>query len=68
MSQAVIWNAGAEGDNRLHGWDAETGATVFGGGGNGDVMANLRRFSSPIAVHGRVFVGGDGKLFAFKPM
>jgi outer membrane protein assembly factor BamB len=67
-ANAIVWNVGAEGDNKLHGWDAETGAVVFGGGAAGDTAPGAHRFSSPIAVHGRIFTACDGKLYAFKPM
>ncbi len=64
-SDVVVWTDGAEGSKRLHGFDGETGAVVFAGGGATDVMGNVRRFTVPIAVHGRLFVAGDGALYAF---
>jgi hypothetical protein len=66
-AQPIVWWASAEGSNRLYARDGETGALVFGGGVAGDVMAGLHRFSSPIAVKGRILVAGDNKLYAFKP-
>jgi hypothetical protein len=65
QAEAIVWTAGAEGSERLHGFDALTGALVFGGGGASDLMANVRRFTTPIAVKGRILVLGDGQLFAF---
>lgn len=62
-SEALVWSAGTA----LHAWNAETGAPVFAGGGAGDAIAGLRQFTSPIAVHGRIFVGADNRLYAFKP-
>ena len=64
-SEAIVWTAGAEGTNKIHAWDAATGAVVFGGGT--DTFAGVRRFTSPIAVKGRIVVAGDNKVFAFKP-
>jgi outer membrane protein assembly factor BamB len=64
-NEGIVWSAGAEGSQRLHAWDAETGQPLFAGGGGMDLMAAVRRFTTPIAVHGRVFVGADGELFAF---
>jgi hypothetical protein len=62
---ALVWTAGAEGTNKIHAWDAVTGAVVFGGGT--DTFAGVRRFTSPIAVKGRIIVAGNNKVFAFKP-
>jgi hypothetical protein len=66
-ADALVWTAGAEASNQLHAWDLATGAVVFAGGTTADKLAKVRRFTTPIAANGRVFVGGDGKLFAFKP-
>jgi outer membrane protein assembly factor BamB len=66
-SNALVWTAGAEGSGRVHAWDLETGAPVFTGGGVGDAVPNTRRFTAPIAVHGRIVVAADGRLFAFTP-
>jgi hypothetical protein len=66
-ANALVWTAGAEGSKHLHAFDGETGAVVYAGGGAGDVMANqTRRFNSPIAVKGRIFVAADNALYAFK--
>jgi outer membrane protein assembly factor BamB len=64
---AIVWSAGAEASGQLHAWDAETGAPLFTGGGPGDVVPNLRRFTTLVAVHGRIFVGADDQLYAFRP-
>jgi hypothetical protein len=61
---ALVWTAGAEGSGLLKAWDAVTGAPVFAGAGTN--MTGVRRFTSPIAVKGRIFVAGDNKVFAFK--
>jgi len=65
-SEMVVWAAGAEGTERLYGWDAETGQLLFAGGGPGDLLNHVRRFSTPIAVKGRILVGADNRLFAFR--
>jgi len=64
-SEAIVWTAGAAGTNKLHAWDAVTGAVVFGGGS--DAFAAVRQFTSPIAVKGRIVIAGDNKVYAFKP-
>ncbi|HLK38609.1 MAG TPA: PQQ-binding-like beta-propeller repeat protein [Polyangiaceae bacterium] len=63
---ALVWTAGAEGDARLHAWDLATGAPVFTGGAPSDALPNVRRFTTPIVVHGRVIVAGDGRLYALR--
>ena len=66
-ANAIVWNMGAETSGaKLYGYDAETGAKVFGGGGAGDAMsAQTRYFQTPIVAKGRVFVPADGALYAF---
>ena len=63
----IVWAIGAEGDQRLHGYDGDTGAVVFAGGGAGDAMASTSRFITPIVAKGRIFVAADGQLYAFTP-
>jgi outer membrane protein assembly factor BamB len=65
-SEMIVWSAGAEGTERLRAWDAETGQLLFAGGGAGDLMNRVRRFTTPIAVKGRILVGADNRLFAFR--
>lgn len=66
-SEAVVWTVGAESSQRLHGFDGDTGAVVYAGGGAGDILPKLvRRFTSPIAVKGRIVAATDNGLFAFK--
>jgi putative pyrroloquinoline-quinone binding quinoprotein len=64
-SEAIVWSVGAEGDNRLRGFDGETGRPVFDGGGPGDRMSLVRRFQTPIVARGRIIVAGDDQLYAF---
>jgi hypothetical protein len=64
-NNVIVWGLGAENDQRLHGFDGDTGNVVFAGGGTGDAMANIRRFNTGIAARGRIYVAGDNKVFAF---
>ena len=67
-ANAIVWSVGAQSNpTRLHGFDGDTGQPVFAGGGGGDVMAGVRRFTSPIAVKGRIIAAADNKVYAFKP-
>jgi hypothetical protein len=71
-ANAIVWAIGTEregggGDRRLHGFDGDTGAVVYGGGAAGDQMSGtISRFVTPIVAKGRIFVAGDGKAYAFK--
>jgi hypothetical protein len=56
-SETVIWYMS---NNKLIGADGDTGAMIFGGGTG--QCSNVRRWTSPIAVNGRIVVGGDGHL------
>jgi len=64
-NNVVVWGIGAEGDQRLHGFDGDTGAVVFGGGGSDELMAGIRRFNTGIVARGRIYVAGDDKVYAF---
>ncbi|HEY6002588.1 MAG TPA: hypothetical protein VIV57_06915 [Anaeromyxobacter sp.] len=63
-AQAIVWSVGAEGDQRLHGFDGDTGQVVFAGGGAGDTLGSVRRMSTPMLAKGRIFVGADGTVKA----
>jgi hypothetical protein len=64
-NNAIVWVMGAEGDQRLHGFNGDTGAIIFNGGGAKELMAGLRRFNTAIAARGRIYVAGDNKVYAF---
>ena len=64
-SNAIVWILGAEGDDRLHGYRADTGEPLFAGGGPGDAMTGLRHFQTLLAAGDRLYVGADGRLYAF---
>jgi outer membrane protein assembly factor BamB len=61
----IIWVVGGDGDDRLHGFNAATGSVVFAGGGSGDLLAHVHRFSTITAAQGRLYVPGDGRIFSF---
>ena len=64
-NNVVVWGIGCEGDQRLHGFDGDTGATVFAGGGANEVISSARRFNTAIAARGRIFAAADNKVYAF---
>jgi PQQ-like domain len=59
----IVWSVGAEGDNRLHGFRGDTGQALF----TGDPLPGLRHFVTILAAAGRLYVAGDGQVFAFGP-
>jgi hypothetical protein len=64
-SNAIVWGIGSEGDQRLHGFDGDTGAVRFSGGGANELMAGTRRFNTGIAARGRIYVANDSRVYAF---
>ena len=57
---------GASGDQKLHGYDGDTGAVVFAGGGANETMAGTHSYNTTgIAARGRIYVAGDNKVYAF---
>jgi outer membrane protein assembly factor BamB len=64
-NNVIVWGIGAEGDQRLHAFDADTGAVVFSGGGPNELMTGTRRFNTGIAAHGRIYIAADNKVYAF---
>jgi hypothetical protein len=68
MNDMVVWAVGTEpgGDQRLHGYDGNTGTLVYAGGGANELMDNARRFNTGIVARGRIYVATDNKVYAFK--
>lgn len=64
-NNAIVWLIGSEGDQRLHGYNGDTGAPIFGGGGANELMAGTRRFNTGIVARGRIYVANDNKVYAF---
>ncbi len=52
---------GAEGDERLHAFRGDTGAPLF----TSERLKGLRHFATILAAGGRLFVAGDGRVYAF---
>ena len=65
-NNVVVWAVGANGDQKLHGYDGDTGAVVFSGGGASETMAGTHSYNTTgIAARGRVYIGTDNKVYAF---
>ena len=63
-SDPIVWVVGAQGSNILLGFDGDTGELIFGGGGT--VMSQVLRWTSPIVIGSRIYVGATNELYAFE--
>jgi hypothetical protein len=62
QSNYIVWAVGAEGDERLHGYRGDTGQDLVAS----DPLPGLvRRFATILCAEGRLYVAGDGRVFAF---
>jgi len=57
----IVWMLGAEGDDRLHAFQGDTGAPIVAS----QPMSGLRHFETLIATQDRLYVGADGRIYAF---
>src|SRR5438477_4957470 len=64
-NNAIVWVAGVAGDQRLHGYDGDTGAVIYAGGGANELMTGTRQWNTGIAARGRLYFGADNKIYAF---
>jgi hypothetical protein len=70
-SNIIVWVVGTEdhqtgGDQRLHGYDGDTGTVVYNGGGPNELMAGTHYYNTTgIVARDRIYVAGDNKVYAF---
>jgi PQQ enzyme-like repeat protein len=63
----IVWVVGASGDQQLHGYDGDSGAVVYAGGGANELMAGTHSYSTTgIVARERIYVATDNKVYAFK--
>jgi outer membrane protein assembly factor BamB len=64
----IVWVAGTtqQGDQRLHGYDGDTGAEIYAGGGANELMTGTRQWNTGMVARGRIYFGADNKIYAFK--
>jgi hypothetical protein len=60
-SESIVWVVGAKGDNRLYGFDGDTGAVIA----LTDDASEVTHLTAPIAAKGRIYVGATDQLYAF---
>jgi hypothetical protein len=67
----IVWvvgteSSGPEGYQRLHGYDGDSDAVVYDGGGPTELMAGTHSYSTTgIVARGHIYVAGDNKVYAF---
>jgi hypothetical protein len=66
-NNAIVWVVGSEsgGDQRLHGYNGDTGAVVYAGGGANELMSNTRKWNPGIVARGRIYFAASNKVYAF---
>jgi hypothetical protein len=63
----IVWIVGTDGDQQLHGYDGDTGAVVYAGGGVNETMGGTHSYSTTgIVARGRIYVATDNKVYAFQ--
>jgi hypothetical protein len=65
-NNAIVWVVGSEGSERLMGYNGDTGAVVYGGGGANELMTGTHRFNTGIAARGRIYFAADNRVYAFR--
>jgi outer membrane protein assembly factor BamB len=60
-AESIVWAVGAQGDNKLHAVNAETGAPIF----TSAALGTVQRFNAPIVAKGRIYVAGNSAAYAF---
>jgi hypothetical protein len=65
-NNAIVWVVGAQGDQRLHAYNADTGAVVYAGGGANELMTGTRKWNSGMVARGSIYVANDNKVYKFR--
>ena len=67
-NNTIVWVVGTSGsgDQRLHGYNGDTGAVVYAGGGSNELMTGTRQWNTGIVARGRIYFAADNKVYAFK--
>jgi len=64
-NNVIVWVAGVQGDQRLHGYNGDTGAVIYAGGGANELMTGTRQWNTGIVARGRIYFAADNKVYAF---
>ena len=50
----------------MHGYDGDTGAVIYAGGGANELMSGTRQWNTGMVARGRIYFGADNKVYAFR--
>ena len=63
---AIVWAANlGSGDQRVRGFNGDTGAIVYAGGGPNELMNGTSKWNTGIVARGRMYFAGTNKVYAF---
>jgi hypothetical protein len=62
-ADSIVWSFGAAGNGGLAAFDGDTGTNLLST--TTSVSGTVRHWTSPIIAKGRIYVAGDGKVYAF---
>ena len=62
-NNTIVWAAGS--DQRLRGYNGDTGSVIYAGGGANELMAGVRSFNTGIAARGHIYYATDNRVFKF---
>jgi hypothetical protein len=66
VDNAIVWAANSgNGDQRLRGFNGDTGAVVYAGGGTNELMNGTSKWNTGIVARGRMYFAGTNKVYAF---
>jgi len=67
VDNAIVWAANSgNGDQRVRGFNGDTGAIVYAGGGPNELMNGTSKFNTGIVARGRMYFAGTNKVYAFE--
>src|SRR6266508_815415 len=61
----IVWVVGVQGDQLVHGYNADTGAVIYAGGGANELMSATSQWNTGMVARGRIYFGADNKVYAF---
>ena len=66
VDNAIVWAANSgNGDQRVRGFNGDTGAVVYAGGGPNERMNGTSKWNTGIVARGRMYFAGTNKVYAF---
>jgi len=63
IHNAIVWVE--QSDQRLHGYDGDSGIEIYAGGGTNELMTGTRQWNTGITARGRIYYAANNKVYAF---